>query len=200
MRYVYAIVIAVVITGGLFFTMLALINSGEHAASEPPAGRVLDFVRLKQDETVQEKERKPKKPPQPEEPPPDLQQPQMDPADMADTNQGMSFEADLSATSGLENGMSLDASDGEYLPIVKVAPIYPRRALARGIEGFVILEFTVTPQGTVVDPKVVRAEPEGIFNQAAIDAAKKFKYKPRVIDGKAVSVPGVQNQITFKMR
>ena len=119
---------------------------------------------------------------------------------MADTNQGMSFEADLSATSGLENGMSLDASDGEYLPIVKVAPIYPRRALARGIEGFVILEFTVTPQGTVVDPKVVRAEPEGIFNQAAIDAAKKFKYKPRVIDGKAVSVPGVQNQITFKMR
>jgi protein TonB len=86
------------------------------------------------------------------------------------------------------------------VPIVKVAPIYPRRALSRGIEGYVIVEFTVTPQGTVVSPEVVEAEPEGIFERAAMDAAKKFKYKPRMVDGKAVSVPGVQNQITFKMK
>ncbi|NVJ59468.1 MAG: energy transducer TonB [Gammaproteobacteria bacterium] len=199
-RFITATLLALFVTAGLFVTMLALIKTGEGGLSEPPEGRVLDFVRVKQDETVQKKERKPEKPPQPEEPPPDLPQPQIDPSNVSDTDSNMSFQADLSADAGLQGGMSLDASDGEYLPIVKVQPIYPRRALQRGIEGFVIVEFTVTPQGTVVDPSVVQAEPEGIFDRAAMDAAMKFKYKPRVIDGKAVSVPGVQNQITFKMR
>ena len=124
----------------------------------------------------------------------------MEQTDMMNTDSSMSFAANINANNGLSNGMSLDASDGEYLPIVKVAPIYPRRALSRGIEGYVIVEFTVTPQGSVVSPQVVEADPEGIFERAAMDAAKKFKYKPRMVDGKAVSVPGVQNQITFKMK
>ena len=82
---------------------------------------------------------------------------------------------------------------------MKVAPVHPRRALSRGIEGYVIVEFTVTKQGTVRDAKVVRAEPESLFDQAAIDAALKFKYKPRVIDGEAVEVAGVQNKISFQI-
>ena len=77
--------------------------------------------------------------------------------------------------------------------------MYPRRALQRGIEGFVIVEFTVTKQGTVRDPIVVEANPEGIFEQAAIDAAMKFKYKPRVVNGEATSVSGVQNRISFQI-
>lgn len=108
---------------------------------------------------------------------------------------GASVDADVS----LSGGLALDSSDGEYLPIVKVAPVYPRRALSRGIEGYVIVEFTVTKQGTVRDAKVVRAEPESLFDQAAIDAALKFKYKPRVIDGEAVEVAGVQNKISFQI-
>ncbi|PTB82172.1 protein TonB, partial [Marinobacter sp. Z-D5-3] len=93
----------------------------------------------------------------------------------------------------------LDTSDGEYLPIVKVQAAYPRRALQRGIEGYVVVEFTVTRQGTVRDPRVVEAEPESIFDQAAMDAVLKFKYKPRVVNGDAVEVEGVQNRITFEI-
>ena len=64
---------------------------------------------------------------------------------------------------------------------------------------FVIVEFTVTKQGAVRDPIVVEANPSGIFEQAAIDAAMKFKYKPRVVNGEATEVSGVQNRITFQI-
>lgn len=46
---------------------------------------------------------------------------------------------------------------------------------------------------------MVEADPEGIFDQAAMDAVLKFKYKPRVIDGEAVEVDGVRNRMTFEM-
>ena len=87
--------------------------------------------------------------------------------------------------------------DGEFLPIVKVEPRYPRRALSRGIEAWVIVEFTVTTSGAVRNVVVAEAQPQNIFDQAAIKAAQKFKYKPRVLDGVAVEVAGVQNKITF---
>jgi protein TonB len=95
-------------------------------------------------------------------------------------------------------GVGFGISDGEYLPIVKVAPVYPSRALSRGLEGYVIVEFTVTRQGTVRDASVVEST-STLFERAAVDAALKFKYKPRVIDGEAVEVPGVRNKITFEI-
>ena len=95
--------------------------------------------------------------------------------------------------------MGAGASDGDYLPIVKVAPVYPQRALSRKIEGWVLVEFTVTETGAVADARAIEAEPPGIFEDAAVEAALKFRYKPRVIDGKPVAVSGVQNLIRFEM-
>ena len=109
------------------------------------------------------------------------------------------FAANVDADVNLAGGLALETSDGEYLPIVKVAPVYPRRALSRGIEGYVIVEFTVTKQGTVKEPQVIKAEPESLFDRAAMDAALKFKYKPRVVNGEAVEVAGVQNKISFQI-
>ena len=91
------------------------------------------------------------------------------------------------------------SSDGEYLPIVKVAPVYPRRAQTRGIEGYVLLEFIVTKTGAVRNPFVVEAKPPGIFDRAAISAALKFKYKPKVVNGEPIDVAGVRNRITFEL-
>jgi protein TonB len=110
-----------------------------------------------------------------------------------------SFAADIQEGSGLSGGLSLDSGDGDYLPIVKVAAVYPRRAQSRGIEGFVIVEFVVTKTGAVSQAIVVNAEPEGVFDRAALDAVAKFKYKPRVVDGVAMEVAGVQNRITFEI-
>jgi protein TonB len=198
-RYVIAILVSVCITLGLFFLMQSLIQSGGSALTEPPRGSVLDFVRVKQEEAVEKKDRKPQKPPKPETPPPDFETPQMDMSSQNTDATGLDFGADVASDLALDGGLSLDTGDGEYLPIVKVAPVYPRRALHSGIEGFVIVEFTVSPTGAVVDPIVIEAQPANIFEQAALDAAKKFKYKPRVINGEATSVSGVQNRITFKI-
>ena len=102
---------------------------------------------------------------------------------------------DVSAGFGFTDG----AADGDYLPIVKVAPVYPRRAVDLGIEGYVIVEFTVTKSGSVKDPVVIEYHPSTIFNKAAIAAALKFKYKPRIVNGEPIEVRGVLNKITFKL-
>ncbi len=198
-RFLLAIVAAAFITLSLFFLMQALIKSGDQSLSEPPVGSVLDFVRLKQEEAAQTKDRKPRKPPPPKAPPPQMEQPQLDSPSPEGDGGGMNFAADVGADVALGSGLALESGDGEYLPIVKVAPVYPRRALSRGIEGFVIVEFTVTKQGSVKDIKVIEANPADIFDQAAIDAALKFKYKPRVINGEPAEVSGVQNRISFQI-
>ena len=77
--------------------------------------------------------------------------------------------------------------------------MYPRRAQSRGIEGYVIVEFTVTKLGATKDIRVVESVPPGIFDKASVQAAAKFKYKPRVVDGQPIEVPGVQNKITFEL-
>ncbi|GGF68834.1 energy transducer TonB [Alteromonas lipolytica] len=199
-RFLIAFVVSLAITLGLFFLMQSLIKMGGSALTEPPKGSVLDFVRVKPEEQVQKKDRKPRKPPKPEEQPPQMDTPQMDSPSPDANSEGMSFAADVGDSMALDGGgLALEGGDGEYLPIVKVAPVYPRRALQRGIEGFVIVEFTVTKQGAVKDVYVVEANPEGIFEQAAMDAALKFKYKPRVVNGEAAEVSGVQNRITFQI-
>lgn len=198
-RYIIAIALSVVITFFIFYGMQSLIQSGEGALSDPPRGSVLDFVRVKKESSPEKKDRKPKKPPKPQEPPPPMEAPQMDSPDPNADAVSSDFGAEIEADVGLEGGLSLESGDGEYLPIVKVQPIYPRRAQQRGIEGYVIVEFTVSKLGTVVNPKVVKAEPANIFDNAALQAAAKFKYKPRVVNGEPVEVSGVQNRITFKI-
>ncbi len=66
-------------------------------------------------------------------------------------------------------------------------------------KGYVIVEFTVTKTGAVRNPRVVEYDPSTIFNKAALAAALKFKYKPRIVNGEAIEVHGVLNKITFKL-
>ena len=199
-RLAIGLLLAALVTLLLLWTMQFLIATADRSLDESSVGRLVDFVRIKRDETVQRKSTKPEKPPMPKAPPPQPPQPELDDVKpqaekIGITPVDVNPEIDLSA-----GGFSFGAGEGDYLPIVKVAPIYPQRALSRGIEGFVVLEFTVTKQGTVKDVKVIDSEPKtSIFHRAAIKAALKFKYKPRIINGQAVEVPGVRNIITFKL-
>ena len=195
-RYMSAIIVSVGITYGLFFLMSTLIATGKNPITEKNIGQVVDFVRIKQDEQVRRIERELEKPDKPETPPPVMPRPQIDPLQVADAsiNTQVNFNTQLDI-----NADSLGSGDGDYLPIVKVAPDYPRRALERGIEGFVIVEFIVTKLGTVENVQVIQAEPSGYFERAAVKAAQRFKYKPKVINGEPVSVAGVRNKITFKI-
>ena len=193
-RYLIGVGLGSVVTFLLFFLMQAVIATDEARLDEGAKGKLLDFVRLEDDQELQTKQRKPKPPP-PDEPPPDMPKPEFESSDIS---QGVDVGAvDVDVNLNVEGGGF--SSDGEYLPIVKVNPQYPRRAQTRGIEGYVLLEYIVTKTGAVRDPVVIEAKPPGIFNRAAINAALKYKYKPKVVNGEPIDVAGVKTRITFEM-
>ncbi len=195
-RYGIAVVTGAIITGVLFYIMQALILNDNASLDEGKKRRLADFIQVEDDINIETKIRKPKPPPPPDEPPPDQPKPDFD---SSDVSQGIDIGAvnvNVDLNIGGTGGFS---SDGEYLPIVKVAPQYPRRAQTRGLEGYVLLEFTVTKTGAVQDPVVIEAKPPGIFDRAAMKAALKFKYKPKVVNGEAVDVAGVRNLIKFEL-
>jgi len=198
-RLIIGILIGIVVTAALFWTMQYLIETADRELNEGGSTNLVDFVRLKRDESIQRRQLKPKKPPPPDAPPPQPPTPQLDSLNPNAEKIAISA-APVETEIEMSGGFSLGVGEGDYLPIVKVAPIYPQRALSRGIEGFCVVQYTVTRQGTIRDPFVIEDQcTSSLFHRASIDAALKFKYKPRVIDGNAVEVPGVQNKFTYEI-
>lgn len=197
-RWAVALLVATFATFTVFWMMQGLISSGNSVVNEESFGRLIEFVDVSQDDDVQTKQHKVNKPPTPpaEPPTPDLPKPSLEAQSANAFNIGA---IDLSSDLSIDAGLAGSGGDGDFLPIVKVAPQYPRRALQKGIEGHVTVEFTVTALGTVIDPKVIDANPPNIFNRAAMNAVKKFKYKPKIVDGKAQVVTGVRNIIRFEL-
>lgn len=194
-RLILAAVLAAATTFGLLLLMHLLIAADVKLPEEREDRKIADILMPERQIETNYDVEKPEKPEDPQEPPPAMPEPDFQQPDLAPST--LTMAAPRVAPTLDVKGVGGFASDGEYLPIVKVQPQYPSRALSRGIEGYVIVEFTVTTNGSVKDPVVVEAEPANIFDSAAIKAALKFKYKPRVIDGEPVEVPGVRNKITF---
>ncbi len=88
----------------------------------------------------------------------------------------------------------------EYLPIHKEPPRYPRQAIRRNIEGYVLLEYTVTKTGRVRDVTIIESYPPRVFDRAAVQSAARYRYTPRSVDGRAVEVEGVRTKIHFRLK
>ena len=197
-RVIAGIVFGLAITSALFWVMPYMIETAERQLDESGSTMLVDFVRLSRDEIVHRRELKPRKPPPPQSPPPLPLTPQFE---SLIPNAGTIAISATPAETDIEisgAGFSLGVGEGDYLPIVKVAPIYPQRALSRGIEGYCVVQYTVTRQGTIRDPFVIEDQcTHSFFHRPSVQAALKFKYKPRVIEGQSVEVPGVQNKFTY---
>jgi len=89
--------------------------------------------------------------------------------------------------------------DREVIPLVRIQPQYPPRAASRGIEGWVRVQFNITPSGSVIDATVSDSEPRGMFDRAALEAVSRWKYNPKVEGGVAVERRGVQVLLTFQL-
>ena len=89
--------------------------------------------------------------------------------------------------------------NGQSLPIVKVAPVYPNAAATKGIEGFVDVVFDVTETGATENIQIVYAEPSTIFNSAVLKSVARWKYKPKMEDGVAMKMYGLRDRIRFKL-
>ncbi|MDH3991918.1 MAG: energy transducer TonB [Gammaproteobacteria bacterium] len=193
-RMLLSILLAIPVVVGLFMVMHSLIDR-DFENPEVSNTKIADLVQPDEEIQLESTVAKPDKVEDPEEPPPEMQMMQIDlnmDTDIENSAPVASVEVNISTT-----GMS--SGDGEYLPIVKVAPIYPRRAQSRGISGYCIVEYTVTTSGAIRDPQAVDCEPAGVFEKASVKAALKFKYKPRVVDGEPIEVAGVQNKFTYTL-
>ena len=196
-RYAFSIVIGVVITLSLLFVMHLLIEYGESAVTKERTRHNLDFVRVKRNESLNTEDFTPEKPPKPPETPPETPPQDMDNVDPNAPSINIAAP-EMSVDSNIGGPGGMNIAEGDYLPIVRVAPVYPARALSRGLEGHVDLSFTVTTAGTVRDPVVIFST-SSLFERAATRAVLKFKYKPRVVDGVPVDVPNVKTRITFRI-
>ena len=193
-RVVLAGLLAVPVAIGLFYIMQSLVDR-DFEQEDVKARKIADIVVPDKVIETNLKEVLPEKIEDPEEPPPDLEPIQFD----TDVDMGVVNTAPTTGISLKLSSSGMSSGDGEYLPIVKVAPIYPRRAQTRGISGYCIVEYTVTKTGSIRDPKPVDCQPSGIFESASVKAATKFKYKPRVVDGEPIEVAGVQNKFTYEL-
>jgi periplasmic protein TonB len=185
-----------VVTAFLFVLMPTLIENADKNLDETKTRKIADITMPETEIDVNTKEVKPDKPDDPEEPPPEMEQPDMD-VDVSPDAVNMTPQTNVAIDIGLGSG--LGGADGEYLPIVKVAPMYPRRANSRGVEGYCTVEYTVTRTGAIRDPVAIDCVPKGYFERASVKAALKFKYKPRIVDGEAIDVLGVQNRFTYEL-
>lgn len=198
-RLLLAIPQAALVTVLLILLMISLIEFGDRTLDQQKRIRLPDIHAPERDVEIQRLIEKPEKPELDETPPPEIPEQDFDRIDGNAAVGRIRAASKIETRLDLNIGTGLQASDGEYLPIVKVAPQYPRRALSRGIEGHVVLQYTVTPLGTVQDPIVVESEPEGVFDRVAIESALRYKYKPRVIDGQPREVGNVRTRIVFRL-
>ena len=195
-RLPIALALGLGFTAVLFWSMHHLISKGGEYVQKTEAKRI-EFTRMRRDtETTSKREEKVER----EKPPPAPEIPQMS---MTSTTVESSV-AKLNPVvdpRGALSGINIGAggSDRDVIPLVRVKPDYPQRALRRNIEGWVVVQFTITPAGTVKDAKVVDAEPKGLFEEAALKAIARWRYNPKVVDGVAVERVGVQTLIRFEL-
>ena len=195
-RMMSVVLLSAGVTIGLFLVMKVLVTGQKYEIEEELAAIGIDFVRVERDEESQTKDRALKRPSkvEPEEPPP--------PPKLTQPNRPNIDKASMSADLGAFDlaGLNLNAPvDGDTLAIVRVLPRYPSRALSRGIEGWVLMEFAINELGLAVNPVVIESEPPGIFDRAALSAVKRWKYRPMIEDGRPRMRPGVRQLISFEI-
>jgi protein TonB len=198
-RWVISMVMAAGITLGLFYFMQFLIETGEQFDERITVVKIIDATMPEIDLEVIEEIDKP-------EPIEEITEEQPDTPDKQislDAGPSLNIErAIIEIDTGLQlSNASISATDGDFLPLVAIAPQYPTRAAQRGIEGWCLVSFTVDGLGGVVQESiiVVDAEPASIFNRASTRAAARFKFQPRVEDGIGVEVTGVQYLFRYQL-
>ena len=76
---------------------------------------------------------------------------------------------------------------------------YPPTAKAEGIEGYVVIRYDVTALGAVVNPEVMEAAPEGVFEEAALASIVRWRFRPATEGGEAVETSGVVSTLRFRL-
>lgn len=193
-RYWIKLIAPIIVTIVIFLIIQSLITQGSGIDKDRNNPNYVDFIRIKQDDTLQERKRTiPDKPPTPKRPP----QPQIEldvnkPPPVAKLDFEMpdfSLPTDFSGAF-LSNLESMGSGISQLIPIVKVAPRCPREAQINGINGSVKMLLTISATGRVNNIVIQSFKPSRVFNSEAIKAVKRWQFKPKTIDGIAVDQKG----------
>ena len=189
-----ALIFGALLTVAMFWVMWKLISGPIDAASMRTATRI-EFTRMRKDTDVASKrEEKVER----ERPPPAPEVPRMAFSSGSVESNVATLTPTVDAGSAMSK-MSLSAgSDRDTIPLVRVPPDYPQRALSRGLEGWVQVQFTITGTGSVKDAVVVKSSSK-IFEEAALKSIARWRYNPKIEGGVAVDRVGVQTIIRFTL-
>ena len=210
LRLPISFALGLALTSGMFWSLARVISNKVEIEKREKVAKI-DFSRLRRDSEVKMIKRQKPEPVKQVEPPPDapkiaapegsMQAPSAGPIAIGP---GSGLMVDVKGMLGGGGAGALAVAGGggadrAELPLVRVQPDYPPRALERGIEGWAIVEFAISPTGRTKDVRVVESEPPGTFDQAAIRAIERWKYTPKVQDGTAVESVGMLVRLDFKM-
>ncbi|OEE70805.1 energy transducer TonB [Vibrio splendidus] len=187
----------------LFSFMAWMVDNGHQRSPDNSETLSFNMVMVEQEQEVQRRQRAvPEKPEMPE-PPPEAKTPQSQ-AEVTPLN-SMSSLPSLDLNTSVD-GLAINAptfsdfgSNQQAMPLYRVEPRYPAKALKRGAEGHVIMSFTIDETGRPIDIQVTDANPRRMFEREAMRALKKWKYQPKVVDGKAIAQVGQTVKLEFKL-
>ena len=193
-NYATAAASSTAITFVLFYAMQSLIALQPGIELDTSIRHELTFIQLKKPETVTVIDERPS-------PIPDYQEPpETHFSDPSSSEAGpIGVPNPTPPPPGTpEREFAIAQSDGPLINIIRVQPTYPTRAAQLGLEGFVIVRFDVATNGQAMNAVVVESS-HTVFNNAALKAATRLRYKPRVVDGIAVPTAGLHYRFTFEM-
>jgi protein TonB len=210
LRLLVAVVMALGVATGLFWSLRVMIGASG-ALDEIRSVPKIDFVRLRRDTPVEEKKRVKPVFAKPEAPPPTAPEVAtsknvsvIEGTDIAALAPSVDFSAVGGGGVGGRGGLAAElaaggGSDRDAVPQVRIQPDYPIQARQKGIEGWVDVQFNVGSDGSVRSPVVLNAQPKDIFDSAALQAIRGWKYNPRIQDGKPVERAGLRVRIRFEL-
>ncbi|MGY3570181.1 energy transducer TonB [Vibrio paucivorans] len=198
-----AIPLALILSVGLFSFMAWMVDNGHKGAPKQSEAVSFNMVMVENEQELQRRQRSVPDQPEPPEIPPQAQVSQA----KAEVNQVTSMQSVPSL--GLDtavDGLAINAPtfsdfgvNQQAMPLYRVEPRYPAKALKRSMEGYVIMKFTIDSTGRPTDIEVVEANPRRVFEREAIRALQKWKYQPKVIDGKAIAQLNQSVKLEFKL-
>ncbi|HHF3130641.1 TPA: energy transducer TonB [Vibrio diabolicus] len=202
-RLLLALPASLLISVSLFSFMAWMVDKGNQRAPEASEAVRFDMVMVENEADVQRRQRS-----VPEQPEP-LQAPE--PMDLSQADTQMEPMSQMTPVSALGlntalEGIAISApnlkgtmGNQQALPLYRVDPRYPSKALKRRVEGYVIMRFTIDATGRPKDIEVIEAEPQRMFEREAIRALKKWKYQPKVEDGVSIEQYGQTAKVEFKL-
>jgi len=199
LRFIISILLGASVAFALFVVMAKLVENTGEPGEKPPPPPIIDIVMNEPDDQANTRVRTPPPPPPPPAEPPKVELVEPDAAEPSTDGFSLNIPSVDTGGVGVNIGGIGAMRDGEATPIVRIDPKYPPDAARDGKEGWVLLSFTIDTLGGVKDVTVIDADPKRVFNREATRALRKWKYRPKVVDGVAQEQPGLQVRLDFTL-